>query len=158
MKWAVTVWGQPPTTNKMYSAKMRSMWRDGVRFNVPQMVKNPKVEKYQTDAVRQIQSAKPSRWKPDGFVRLTFRLYLARNIDADNTLKALTDAIQIAIGVNDSWFLPCVESKEWGLSPRDARVEIEVEDIPGSPSQGPVPSRTGPLSRSSTSSRPSRTR
>lgn len=157
MKWTVVVYGQPPTTNKMYSAKMRSIWRDGVRHNVPQMVKNPKVEKYQTDAVLQIRSAKPSRWKPDGFVRLNFRLYLVRNIDADNTLKALSDAIQIAIGVNDSWFLPCVESKEWGLSPRDARVEIDIEDVPGSPSQGPEPSRTGPLSRSSTSLPRSRT-
>jgi Holliday junction resolvase RusA-like endonuclease len=121
-------------------------------MNVPQMVKSEKVEQYQTDAVLQIRSAKPSRWQPTGFVRLTLRLYLVKNIDADNTLKALSDAIQIAIGVNDSWFLPCVESKEWGLNPRDARVEIELEDLPGSPSQGPEPSRPAPLSRSSRSS------
>lgn len=152
MKWRVVVYGQPPTTNKMYSAKMRSIWRDGVRFNVPQMVKNPKVEKYQNDAILQIQSARPSGWRPDGFIRLRFWLYLSTNIDADNTLKALTDAIQTAIKVNDSWFLPCVESKEWGLHPRDARVEIELEDIPGSPSQGPEPSPPKPLSRSSRSS------
>lgn len=148
MRWSVVVYGQPPTTNKMYSAKMRSMWRDGVRFNVPQMVKNPKVEKYQHDAIIQIQSARPSRWHPTGFVKLTFRLYLVRNIDADNTLKALSDAIQDAIGVNDSWFLPCVESKEWGLKPHDARVEIEIEDLPGSPLQGPEPSKL-PLPRRS---------
>ena len=151
MKWEVTVWGQPPTTNKMYSAKMRSIWRDGIRMNVPQMVKNSKVEGYQKDAILQIQSARPSRWKPTGFVRLTFRLFLARNIDADNTLKALSDAIQTAIGVNDSWFLPCVESKEWGLSQRDARVEIVIEDLPGSPSQGPEPYQPKPLSRRSAS-------
>jgi Holliday junction resolvase RusA-like endonuclease len=152
MKWTVTVLGQPPTTNKMYSAKMRSIWRDGIRMNVPQMVKNAKVEKYQGDAILQIRSARPSRWHPDGFVRLTFRLFLVKNIDADNTLKALSDAIQDAIGVNDSWFLPCVESKEWGLSLRDARVEIDLEDLPGSPSRGPAPSPAKPLSRRSTSS------
>lgn len=151
MKWSVTVWGQPPTTNKMYSAKMRSIWRDGVKHTVPQMVKNEKVEDYQRDAVLQIQSARPSRWKPDGFIRLRFQLYLAKNIDADNTLKALSDAIQEAIGINDTWFLPCVESKTWGLNPRDARVEIEIEDIPGSSSQAPSPSRAGPLRRSSRS-------
>jgi Holliday junction resolvase RusA-like endonuclease len=152
MKWRVTVWGQPPTTNKMYSAKMRSVTRNGVRYNVPQMVKNSKVEQYQRDAILQISAARPSRWSPTGFIKLTYQLYLVRNIDADNTLKALNDAIQIAIGVNDSWFLPCVESKAWGLSPRDARVEIEIEDLPGSPSQGPEPSRAGPLRRSSRSS------
>jgi len=152
MKWNVIVYGQPPTTNKMYSAKMRSIWRDGIRMNVPQMVKNAKVEAYQRDAILQIQAARPSRWRAEGFVRLRFRLYLVKNIDADNTLKALSDAIQIAIGVNDSWFLPCVESKEWGLSPREARVEIEVEDLPGLPSQGPAPSPPKPLSRRSTSS------
>jgi Holliday junction resolvase RusA-like endonuclease len=152
MRWTVTVFGQPPTTNKMYSAKMRSIWRDGVRLNVPQMVKNAKVEKYQNDTILQVQAAKPSHWKPTSFVRLRFRLFLSTNIDADNTLKALCDAIQTAIGVNDSWFLPCVESKEWGLSPRDARVEIEFEDVPGLPSRGPEPSPPKPLSRSSRSS------
>jgi hypothetical protein len=136
----------------MYSAKMRSIYRDGIRMNIPQMVKNAKVVQYQNDAVLQIRAARPSHWRPEGFVRLTFRLHLARNIDADNTQKCLIDAIQTAIGVNDSWYLPCVESKEWGLSPRDARVEITLEDIPGSPSQGPEPSLTGPLSRSSRTS------
>jgi len=153
MKWSVTVWGQPPTTNKMYSAKMRSVWRDGVRYNTPQMVKNKNVEDYQTKAVQQIRVAKPSGWKPqDQFIRLNLRLYLARNIDADNTLKALSDAIQIAIGVNDSWFLPCIVSKEWGLHPRDARVEIEIEDLSGSLSPGPAPSQAQRQRRSSGSS------
>ena len=45
------------------------------------------------------------------------------------------DTIEKATGVNDKRFLPCVLTKEIVRKPRDARVEIVVEDIK-SPSVG----------------------
>jgi Holliday junction resolvase RusA-like endonuclease len=130
MKWAVTVWGQPPTTNKMYSAKMRSVWRDGVRYNTPQMVKNKNVEDYQTKAVQQIRVAKPTGWKPTGQIRIKLKAFLSRNIDGDNLQKPLLDAVKVAIGLDDMMFLTCLISKEVVKNAYDARMEIEFDDDP----------------------------
>lgn len=139
MSWSFVLPGQPPSLNDLYEIGWRNDKR-GRRYKG--IVKNEDARRYHDDAIPQIRVAKPSRWVPAGQVRLRIRLFLANDIDADNTLKVLSDAIQAATGINDKVFLPCIESKVIGLPPRDARVEVDVEDLSGLPS--PVPGSSIP--------------
>jgi hypothetical protein len=157
MSWTFTLPGQPPSLNDLYEIGYRYD-RRGRRYKG--IVKNEDARLYHDGAIPQIRAAKPSRWAPVGQVRLRIRLFLANDIDADNTLKVLSDAIQAATGINDKVFLPCIESKVIGLPPREARVEVEVEDLSGLPS--PVPESSIPplpaLSSASSSASASRSR
>ena len=139
MSWTFTLVGQPPSLNDLYEIGYRSDKR-GRRYKG--IVKNKDAQKYHDDAVLQIRSAKPSRWLPTGQVRLRIRLFLAHDIDADNTLKVLSDAIETATGINDKVFLPCIESKEIGLAPKYARVEVDVDESSGS--RSPLPGSSLP--------------
>ena len=139
MSWGFTLPGQPPSLNDLYEIGYRNDKR-GRRYKG--IIKNKDAQRYHDDAIPQIRVAKPSRWLPAGQVRLRIRLFLAGDIDADNTLKVLSDAIQTATGINDKVFLPCIESKVTGLPPKEARVEVEIEELFGSPS--PVPGSSLP--------------
>lgn len=136
MKWTVTLLGQPPSINHMYELTRvdRTNRRGEIRLDdlgrprkYKRLVKNAKVAKYQDDVVLQVKVAKPSHWQPEGFVRLTYRYFLVHDIDCDNVKKAISDAIQIAIGVDDRMFLHCDESKVHGCPLSEARVEIDIE-------------------------------
>ena len=56
--------------------------------------------------------------------------HLKRDIDCDNALKALNDAIAHALNVNDKAFLPSVEAKWTGENDPFVIVEIENESQP----------------------------
>jgi len=152
VSWSFTLLGQPPSLNDLYEIGYRNDKR-GRRYKG--IVKNKDAQKYHDDAVLQIRSARPSRWLPTGQVRLRIRLFLAGDIDADNTLKVLSDAIQTATGINDKVFLPCIESKEIGLPPREARVEVDVDEsfgsrsLPPGGSLPPLPALSSPSSSTS---------
>lgn len=151
--WTFVLPGQPISWNHSYQI----VTRRGRRGKYSTIAKTPAAEAYQQEAVLRIKSAVPSRWKPTGQVRTRFRLFLQRDIDCDNIMKLIHDALETATGVNDSNFLPTVEEKStrWG---KQARVEVTVEDL-GSASQGPPTSRiTRTRSSSSSASSPSRAR
>lgn len=154
MSWHFTLPGQPPSLNDLYEIGWRTDKR-GRRYKG--IVKNADAKKYHDDAIMQIRVAIPSRWVPVGQLRLRIRLFLAGDIDADNTLKVLSDAIQTATGINDKVFLPCIESKITGLPPKEARVEVDVESS-GSPLPGAVSSLPPLPALSSASSSTSDTR
>jgi len=130
-------WAAPvASVNKLY--KMVSIQKinpDGSGYWQKGLAKHESVVKYQEDAVLLIRSAKPSRWAPTGQVRVIYRLFLSHWMDAGNTEKILSDAIQMATGVNDKWFLPMIQSSQL-VSINEARVEIEVVDLSPSPSPG----------------------
>src|SRR5512143_3858902 len=105
MSWKVTIPGQPPSLNALYRVVPR-VAHDGRRF--AGIAKNPKATQYHDDALWLIRAARPSAWKPAGDFRIQVRLYLKRQIDVDNTLKTLSDAIQTALRINDASFLWCV--------------------------------------------------
>jgi len=149
MRWSFTLPGQPPSWNDTYHIVKRK----GKRGEYMSLAKKQDVLDYQAKAVLVIRSAKPSGWAPLGQVRIGYRFLLASDIDCDNMMKAIHDAIQVATGVNDRRFLPCVESKVTGLTPREAQVEVSVEDHAW-PSAAP-PDSPSTLSPSSTSSSPS---
>jgi hypothetical protein len=124
--WSVTLPGQPPTLNKLYQPVWRTA-NDGRRYMG--VGKNEDAKRWHDDMQGPIRTACPSGWRPKAYVQLRIRLFLTHDIDADNVLKVLSDAIQTATGVNDRAFLPCVESKE--VVPfKDARVEVTLEEIP----------------------------
>jgi hypothetical protein len=130
VKWTVTVWGFVPSLNDIYHVVSR---RDSSGRMYKGIAKTPKAVQYQQDAVLQIRAAKPSRWAPEGFVRLTYRYYVVRALDLDNAKKILSDAMQTATGVNDTWYLSTDQFRV--IVPKSqARVEIDVEDLPASAS------------------------
>lgn len=112
--------GQPPSTNHLY-VRVRGRW--------DKMTKAPGVEAYQNDVVLIVRTARPSSFRPLGQIRLRYRFFLRTRIDADNALKALNDAIALALDVNDDRFLPCVEEKQVWKQERDPRVEVTIEDL-----------------------------
>jgi Holliday junction resolvase RusA-like endonuclease len=93
------------------------------------LAKKQKVIDYQEAAIIIIRSMKPRGWAPAGQVRLRYWFHLARDIDCDNAMKAIHDALQIATGVDDKRFLPCVMEKQIGLSGKEALVRVVVEDL-----------------------------
>lgn len=144
--WGFTLPGQPISWNRSYHIVQRR-GRGGRSYGA--LAKTPEAVAYQNEAIYRIKRAKPAQWKPEGQVRVTFRLFLQREVDCDNVMKLIHDAIEKATGINDKYYLPTVAEKStrWG---KKARVEVIVEDL-GSVSQAPRTSSTT-RSRSSTSS------
>lgn len=139
MRWGFTLWGQPPSWNDSYRiAKRERMLADGRQQEYRTLVKKDRVKKYQDDAIMVIKTTKPSRWKPEGMIRVIWTVYLARDVDCDNLQKAIHDAIEVATGINDRRFLPCFQWKYLGVQDREARVEIIIDDdlSPPSPATG----------------------
>ena len=142
MMWTATIWGQPISVNDIYEI----VWRyssTGRRYKG--IGKKDTAVKYQDDATLQFMSAKPSHWKPEGFIRLTYRFYLTNDADCDNLKKLLHDALQAATGVNDTWFLTTDQFKI-KVPKAQARVEIDIDPesassgLDLSPGQLPFPS------------------
>jgi Holliday junction resolvase RusA-like endonuclease len=128
----------------MYRSGTTVIRRRDRDVTVPSISKRPEVLRYQTSAALIIKAAKPSRWKPEGQIRIEYEFYLGRDADGDNLLKALNDAIESAIGVNDRWFLPCVKSKKM-VPPKYAGVVVTFDDL-ASASSDPASSLPGPPS------------
>lgn len=121
------------------------------------MAKEGSVRAYQNDVGLIVRSARPSGWQaPRGQIRVYYSFFLRRKIDCDNALKALNDALAMAIGVDDEVFLPCVRSKQIDKNEKNPRLEIEIDDQSDSPSPSPVKSSPSgslpPLPNASTTS------
>ena len=125
MRWGFTIPGQPPSLNRMY--RIKEATAKGKTF--PTLFKTEQVQAYQRTARLVIAASKPSRWRPTEQIRVYYRFYLEREIDCDNIQKALNDTIELATGINDDRYLPCVIMKEIVRKKKDARVEVVIEDI-----------------------------
>jgi len=86
------------------------------------------VEAYQTGVTYITKTAKPTGWVPGRQIRLRYQFYLNREVDCDNALKAINDAIALGLGVNDKIFLPCVTSKVIDKKAAPC-VVVELENI-----------------------------
>ena len=134
MKWDCAIGGQPPSVNHTYKMGRLAVRRkghpvlheDGSQKFITRPVKTEEAKRYQQDAQLVLQAAKPSRWTPNGQLRVVFDLYLGRDEDADNVLKLLLDALSRAIDYDDKYFLPCINSKVSGE--RRPYVLVTVED------------------------------
>lgn len=132
MTFRFRVPGQPPSVNTTYRI-IRVKHRDGGSHQ--QLAKKPEVEQYQLLVTNLCQRSVPDSWDPPGQIRIRYWFHVNRAIDADNTLKAINDAIEIGLGMkivngkvmpkwNDKLFLPCVQ--ELHTKQKDPYVEIEV--------------------------------
>jgi Holliday junction resolvase RusA-like endonuclease len=116
--WCFTVPGRAPSVNHMYAP--------GHTFGSRR--KAPGVEAWQTATAHIVRGARPSGWVATGQVRVVIDLYVCRDIDADNVLKALLDSIAPALGINDRDILPCVRSKAKVKTAME-RIEVEVSNV-----------------------------
>jgi Holliday junction resolvase RusA-like endonuclease len=119
VSWWFKVEGQPPSVNRMYTlARTKSTGR-------PYLTKSLGVEMYQLVASSACRQARPKDWEPAPKIRLRYMFHVKRDIDCDNAMKALNDAIAIALGVNDRTFLPCTVDKTTGNKEPHVIVVIE---------------------------------
>ena len=163
LKWRVLVPGQPPSVNHTYKPVIfprkdrsgRTIYdQSGRVVNRIGMAKQKDVVAYQNDVIRLARVSRPSGWEPSGaWIRVRYRFFLKRKVDCDNALKALNDALAMAIGVDDNLFLPCVESKSINGKEKYPRVEVEIEQESDSPS--PSPEKSSPSGSSPASTAPS---
>lgn len=129
MSWRFVLHGQPPSVNHLYENAWK-VDRGGREYKGRRLT--DVAVKYRDDAILVIRSARPSRWAPEGQVRILWDIFLAHDIDCDNAMKVVHDAIQKATEINDSRYLPCVMSKTNGLPLRQARIEIVILEASGS--------------------------
>lgn len=120
MTWSVTIPGAPPSVNHSYHpVKTRG---GNLRF-----AKHQSVVDYQTSAMLLVRSACPTGWSPPpGYFRIHYSFYLRRDIDCDNAMKALNDAIAAALAIDDKRFLPCVKWKSASAMEPNPRVVVEI--------------------------------
>lgn len=119
----IDVPGQPPSRNHTYRI-IRVKHRDGGSHQ--QLGKVPGVESYQLVVSTLTRRALGTASLPSmGPIRLRYWFYVNRDIDCDNAMKALNDAIAIGLGVDDKRFLPCVVEKHTKI--KEPHVVIEIE-------------------------------
>ena len=102
--WSFIIPGQPPSVNHMYVLARTKAGR-------PYQAKAPGVEAYQIVVSALCRQARPSLWVPNIQIPVRYAFHVKRDIDCDNAMKAINDAIAIALEVNDRAFLPCVSEK-----------------------------------------------
>lgn len=133
--WRVRVPGQPISVNHLYKEATRPKidrfgqvvyGPSGKPEVVRAKVKADGVQTYQDSVTWYTKQARPSGWVAGSRVRLRYWFYLDRDIDGDNALKALNDAIAHALGCDDKAFLPCVVEKTTGS--KDPHVVVEIEN------------------------------
>lgn len=130
MSWRFVVPGQPPSVNHSYRI-IRLRRKDGTSFQRLGKLKN--IEQYQLLVKALAERAKPEDWDPgpynpkigEGLITIRFWFYVKRDIDTDNTKKAINDALKWAMGIDDKRFLGQDMWKETGH--KEPYVEIEVE-------------------------------
>jgi hypothetical protein len=91
------------------------------------VIKAPGVEAYQLLVTSLVRRARPSDWVPSPQLRILYDFYLKRDMDCDNAMKAMNDAIAVALDVNDRIFLPCVRRKETKV--HDPYVLLEIRPL-----------------------------
>lgn len=124
-RWSFEIPGQPPSVNNMYT---QIILRRGADAPFRSVKKDSKVAAYQVTATYITKISRPRGWTvaPGQQLRVYLDFQLARDADCDNLMKALLDAIAVALNVNDRTFLPCTRSKTTGS--KDPKVTVEIDD------------------------------
>lgn len=129
-----TVPGQPISWNKSYRQKTITvkdrlgravLGTSGRPKTRPAQFKTREAEEYQ-DAVRLLaRVARPSGFVPAQVI-VAYDFVLDRDIDCDNVMKMVNDALAEALDLNDRHFFPVVLSKTTGS--KDPTVHVGVFD------------------------------
>ena len=129
-----TMPGQPPTVNHSYRIVRQTvrdrfqqpvLGKDGTPKRVHTLAKTEEVRRYQQDLAMICRVSRPSAFAADWLI-VTYDFYLRRDIDTDNALKSINDAIALALGMNDRRFQPVVLSKLIGVA--EPRVRVGIYD------------------------------
>lgn len=130
-KFTFRVPGQPPTVNHLYKEATRTtIGKNGNVRTYRTKVKEDGVQTYQDSVTWYTKMNVPRDWEPGERVRLRYWFHLKRDIDCDNALKAINDAVAHALRVDDKSFLPSVEAKWTGEKDPFVVVEIHNEQQP----------------------------
>lgn len=139
-----TMPGQPPSVNHSYRIVRQGvrdrlgqpvLGKDGTPKRVHTLAKTEEVRHYQQDLTMICRAAKPSAFGAD-WVIVTYEFQLRRDIDTDNTLKSINDAVAAALDMNDRRFQPVVLSKLVGVKEPQVRIGVydasayEVQVVP----------------------------
>ena len=125
MPFGFTVPGMPPSTNHMY----QQVERRTNTGNYRSVKKADAVADYQGLASMVVRLARPKNWlntyKEGEYIRVCYRFTLSRHADCDNLMKALSDSVSVALGVDDKWFLPVALCKH--VDPKcDPHVDVTI--------------------------------
>lgn len=128
--WSVDLPGQPSSGNELEVVSRFRRGRDGSNIRYSGIQKRDEVKAYQAGIIPIIKVAKPSRWAPPpGLIRVTYDLYLARDMDCDNISKVVGDALKVAIQIDDKMFMPTFRSKVTGVKEPHIVVTIEPFEL-----------------------------
>lgn len=119
--WTFSIPGQPPSVNHSYRI-IRLRRKDGSTYQ--RLGKMEKVASYQEEVAYRARLARPKGWEPEGLIRVRYWFHVKRDIDCDNSLKAINDGLKWALDIDDKRFLPCVVDKVTKV--KEPRVDIEV--------------------------------
>jgi len=137
LRWHVEIPGQPVSWDAAYRMGRMPVKRKGMPVltgaGEQRMIHRPVLTDagavWKRDVQLLVQTAKPSKFKPAGQIRVIVDLFLSHDMDDDNAMKLTRDAAAKALGVDDMRFLVCTRTKEV-VSARDARVELTFDDDP----------------------------
>ena len=127
--FSVVIPGQPPSVNHTHKDALIQR-RDGTTTR--KRIKVPEAAEYIKNVWGSVLEARPRGWAPPvylpkegrGLIFVDIRLYLARDVDADNTAKCLMDGVKLALGIDDDQLLPRYQHKIVGVE--KPRVELVV--------------------------------
>lgn len=129
MRFFVSIPGQPVSLDAAYrTGKVQITDRKGEQREIHRPILTDEAKRWRDDVQLLVQTAKPSKWKPAGQIRVVLDLYLAHPMDADNTLKLILDGIQRALDYDDANFLPSIRSMRAGYQLKNAHVDIEINE------------------------------
>lgn len=114
--------GQPPTWNHMYRWTTKNVNGKTVRIQV----KTDEANLYQSQLTMIARASRPASFQPQNQIIVAYDMYLGRDLDADNAMKAVNDALAVALGVNDKRFLPVCNHKTHGH--KNPEIIIHVYD------------------------------
>ena len=121
--FSFTMPGAPPSWNKSYRIT-RQTGRGGTPYHT--LSKSGTAERYQTQMALIARTYRPSDFQPRGPVIVSYKFFLGRDMDVDNCLKMMNDALEQALGINDKNFLVATPWKTIG--DKDPRVMVGVYD------------------------------
>lgn len=136
MRWGVTIPGQPVSWDAAYITGRMPISRKGVpvvddsgkQKYIHRPVLTDEAKVWRNGVQMLCQAARPSRWKPEGQIRVVIELFLTHDMDCDNSGKLTLDGLAKAIDYDDIHFLVTYRSKEAGVPLRDARVVLTIDD------------------------------
>lgn len=84
------------------------------------------VEHYQAQLTMLVRAARPSDFQPTDKVIVGYVLFVGRDVDSDNVMKACNDAVAKGLGIDDRRFICVTLDKFTGY--KDPRMELAIFD------------------------------